>query len=481
MKDGCRTGYVEIRLRDERFAVPLEMVREIVRRPPITSVPGSPPTIRGLMNLRDTLIPVLDLADRLGLGTPGEEKEILVVEVEGFRFGLLIGEAAQVATLEGTVQEQDGNRFGGLVSRVLHSGDRLVPLLDPRSLLGEDLARIRRICGTRQETAGREGGHRQDWHSVVVFDLQGTDYALPLASVREILHYAEPYRIPETAPYVKGVLSVRGSVVPVVDPAAKLGMPARADTPPSAKIVLVEYGTTRAGLLVDAIREVLEFPASDLQPPPPLIRTTDGVAAVLGVAEVQGKLIGLLDKEVLVDGADLELYAPEGREGTQGGEREGEGAAREEQTCIVFEVDGRWFGLPLERVREITRLGPVAAVPGTPPHVEGTMSLRGEALTVVSLRRRFGLPEGDREASSRRLLVTDSGVTEGTLAYLVDAVVGVESIPADRIRALAEEPQEPSETESQGEALPSPARRFVTGAVTLDNGHILQLLDLEAL
>ena len=473
MKDGCRTGYVEIRLRDERFAVPLEMVREIVRRPPITSVPGSPPTIRGLMNLRDTLIPVLDLADRLGLGTPGEEKEILVVEVEGFRFGLLIGEAAQVATLEGTVQEQDGNRFGGLVSRVLHSGERLLPLLDPVALVGQDLERIRRICGTGHKAQSQEGDRRQDWHSVVVFDLQGTDYALPLGSVREILHYAEPYRIPETAPHVRGVLSVRGSVVPVVDPALKLGLPPRDQVPPTARIVLVEYGTGRAGLVVDAIREVLEFPASDLKAPPPLLRQRDGSSTVLGVAEVKGRLIGLLDKGTLVGEEDLKLFD---EEGTASRHEVGE-APRKEQTCIVFEVDHRWFGLPLERVREITRLGPISPVPGTPPYVEGTMSLRGEVLTVVSLRRRFGLPQGEDDGR-RRLLVADSREgDQGIRAYLVDGVVGVENVPLDRVRPLAQTEEAPPEEPG----LPAPAERFLSGAVTLEGGRILQLLDPLAL
>ena len=90
---------------------------------------------------------------------------------------------------------------------------------------------------------------------------------------------------------------------------------------------------------------------------------------------------------------------------------------------LAFELAGTPYALPVERVREIVRVGPVTPMPRVPAEVLGIISLRGEIVQVVDLRRRLGLGESGHRRASRILIVHDG---DGRVAgLLVDRVAAV--------------------------------------------------------
>src|SRR3954471_21251782 len=98
------------------------------------------------------------------------------------------------------------------------------------------------------------------------FSLGDEEYALPITDVQEIISYAEPRAVASDAPWIRGVISLRGKIVPVCDLAARLGL--AAERPENAKIVIVETVGATAGVIVDDVEEVLTVDASHLDAVP---------------------------------------------------------------------------------------------------------------------------------------------------------------------------------------------------------------------
>ena len=90
---------------------------------------------------------------------------------------------------------------------------------------------------------------------LVVFTLGSEQYALPIEQVHEIIRYDEPRSVASSIAWVRGVISLRGRIVPVYDLAARLGL--RSELTDQTKIVIVEAGSETAGVIVDEVEEVL--------------------------------------------------------------------------------------------------------------------------------------------------------------------------------------------------------------------------------
>jgi purine-binding chemotaxis protein CheW len=90
---------------------------------------------------------------------------------------------------------------------------------------------------------------------LVVFTLAAEQYALSIEHVHEIIRYSEPRSVASRIEWVRGVISLRGRIVPVYDLAARLGL--NSQLTEDTKIVIVESGTEIAGVIVDDVEEVL--------------------------------------------------------------------------------------------------------------------------------------------------------------------------------------------------------------------------------
>jgi purine-binding chemotaxis protein CheW len=105
---------------------------------------------------------------------------------------------------------------------------------------------------------------------------------------------------------------------------------------------------------------------------------------------------------------------------------------------LVFELAGTPYALPVESVREIVRIRPIAGMPRVPSEVRGVISLRGEILQVIDLRRRLALPPVEPTRRSRIVVVRgDEAEGRGAAGMLVDAVREVLRVPQDAIRPSA--------------------------------------------
>lgn len=150
------------------------------------------------------------------------------------------------------------------------------------------------IVAAAANAARPEGGVGRQY---LVFTLNSETFAIDILQIREIIEFGELTSVPMTPPTVRGVINLRGAVVPVIDLSARFGR-GSARVGRRSCIVIVEVdtesGTQTLGVMVDGVNEVLEIPAADIEPAPAFgarIRT-DFIA---GMARIDHRFVILLD------------------------------------------------------------------------------------------------------------------------------------------------------------------------------------------
>jgi len=135
---------------------------------------------------------------------------------------------------------------------------------------------------------------------LVVFTLGTEHYALAIQQVHEIIRYSEPRSVASRADWVRGVISLRGRIVPVYDLAARLGVPS--ELTEQTKIVIVEAGNETAGVIVDGVEEVLTVEDDQMQEAPGADSTL-----IDSIAKIGTRLVVLLKPSAIFTEAEVAL------------------------------------------------------------------------------------------------------------------------------------------------------------------------------
>lgn len=162
-----------------------------------------------------------------------------------------------------------------------------------------------KVANAAQEL--EESEKTEQMRTLLVFDLLGEHCGLPVNLVREIVHVPPRItRVPNAPQYVRGVINLRGTVIPVLDCAIKMGGMKTGHSGES-RIVVAECEGIQFGVLVDAVREVKSVPDSLIETSSTSGTTTIGTDYVTGVAKTEdGRLIVLLDLALLFDIMELQ-------------------------------------------------------------------------------------------------------------------------------------------------------------------------------
>jgi purine-binding chemotaxis protein CheW len=128
---------------------------------------------------------------------------------------------------------------------------------------------------------------------LITFFLDAEEFALPIRTVREVIRVGDMTRVPHAPAHVRGVINLRGRVLPVVELRTRLGLSALVPGP-KARILVVEVDGRVLGLLVDAVAQVQKIPADQVIAAPDEVRSTDA-DYITGVARQGERLIILLD------------------------------------------------------------------------------------------------------------------------------------------------------------------------------------------
>jgi len=137
-------------------------------------------------------------------------------------------------------------------------------------------------------------------HQLVVFSLGSEEYALPIGSVHEIIRFSEPRSVASEVPWIRGVIGLRGKIIPIFDLAARMGL----EPSEPGKIVIVSSGTGQVGVMVDEVEEVLTVSSEQLEDVPSA--ASDAIEAI---AKIEDRLVILLNPAGLFANATSEDLA----------------------------------------------------------------------------------------------------------------------------------------------------------------------------
>ncbi|MGI3171495.1 chemotaxis protein CheW [Pseudooceanicola sp. C21-150M6] len=140
---------------------------------------------------------------------------------------------------------------------------------------------------------------------LLTFKVADQEYSLDIMSVREIRGWTRTTPMPHAPEYMRGVINLRGTVLPVMDLARRLKLPARETTDRNVIIVVTIKGTV-TGLLVDAVSDIVAMSENDLQPPPEM-SSDPQMSVVRALTVIDDRMIRVLDLSSVVPGTTEEV------------------------------------------------------------------------------------------------------------------------------------------------------------------------------
>ena len=295
--------------------------------------------------------------------------------------------------------------------------------------------------------------------TLLIFDLDDARFGVDATLVRESVWLPKLTPVEEAPPYIVGIFSLRGQIVPVTDLNLRFGHPARPYRI-SDQIVILELDKLLMGLIVNEVREVIELSANAIQPPPQFVVETP-VEPPLIEAQVRvgDDIVTLLDTRQLMhlpqDFAQPETEqmstayhfcpqaTPEQHSVFGARAKALMEVATEEKgahlSLAVVELSGEYFGIELDAIQEFCDIVRPCPIPCCPPHILGAMNLRGNLFTLLNLRAALNLPRA-AQTSDKAVIVRAStwlgkGHGEQAVGVAVDQVHDVIYLREEELQA----------------------------------------------
>ena len=130
---------------------------------------------------------------------------------------------------------------------------------------------------------------------VVIFKLGEEEFGGDIFQIREIIRVPEITPVPQAPDFVEGMINLRGQVLAVIDLAKRFGMKGEREQSKDSRIIVVELDDNLLGMIVDAVPEVLRVPEDKIESTPEAITTQVHRDFIKGIANLEGRLIVILD------------------------------------------------------------------------------------------------------------------------------------------------------------------------------------------
>ena len=242
-----------------------------------------------------------------------EDQRIIVVDADGFVLGLVVDHVHEVLNVPKNLLEpppqitsNGGMELSGVAK--LEDGSRLIMLLDVAHLMKDQ--KLRDVQASSQGSIAekssearesRAGGQELSEVQLVTFMLGAEEYGIPISRIQEIDRLAKITKVPKAAQFIEGITNLRGEVIPVLDTRKRFDLEVK---PPDdrSRIIIVDLGGVKTGLVVDSVREVLNLARKEIAPPPESIGNGIDQQFISGIGKVDAgkRMIVLLDVEKIL-------------------------------------------------------------------------------------------------------------------------------------------------------------------------------------
>jgi purine-binding chemotaxis protein CheW len=473
--------FLTFRVDAQLYALSSDHVSEVIRVPPLARVPQSPRSLLGLGNLRGSVLPVVGLREMLGKPAAAHlsTSRAIILDI-GAPVALVVDTVASLETVSARQVETGQKEIGAAGGEKLlgafssASTKEVAKILDIKALLQAAFSNRLRdksyVRGSQAQAQLRtDAAALKKAEMLVTFEVADQEFALPLDAVQEILALpSTSIAVPHSEAVVLGMSSVRDTLLPLLSLRGLLGFSATG-APEAAndrqKVIVMKLGADQIGLVADQARSIVAADPDLMDPIPAILAArTGGESKIRSVyrGEAGRRLISILSPDQIFR-EDVMQRLTAGHQAHPASTKQAEAGGREELIVLVFRLGDDEFGLPIDAVVEVSQVpAQITRVPKTPRFLEGVVNLRGEVLPVVDQRRRFDMPQLEKNGTRRLVVVKTERHRAG---IIVDSV-------SDVLRTYLENVAPPPELTDEKTA------RLVHGVINLEKaGRIVLLLD----
>ena len=372
------------------MALPIELVQEVVNYPErVTPVPLAPSFFMGLFNLRGMIVPIINLNELLNLPpqTDFSQKKIAITTYQDIKVGMIFDSTSEILKIHEDEAYQE-NISGGVIKGILklNQGDRLLQVIDVENLIKLEnfphiMSKIRLASASEQETK-----NRQKKKQSITFSVNDFKMAFAMEDIVEIIKVPELQKSHVNYPFSRGLVNLRGMMIPVVDLGHFLSRaPKREVTPEELshkRIIFLGLAEGfKLGVLIDSVEAIVPYFENDVLP----VHNLDEAQ--------QGFFKGLLTEDILFMNTDFFLEHPEIGQTIKGHAKLYQNVTTQtkkkmsgKETFISFMIDTE-FCFPILDIKEVIEFPQNVTRPiGSPAHLVGIYNLRGHAITLISLK-----------------------------------------------------------------------------------------------
>ncbi len=271
---------VSFLLGDEEYAIGIMQVKEIIRVPEFMKVPNCEAYVEGVVSIRKYLLPIINLRTYFGMEYKEmtDQTRVLVVDMGDFTAGIMVDKVLEVLRIHANIMQplpkfsmQAGEQLAGVAK--LNDGKRLIMLLEPKNLISVDQYHM--ISGSRDaikevDEVNTIEKQMMDEEHLVTFKIGTEEYGIKIKEVQEINRMTEVTKIPRAPYYIDGIVNLRGNIIPALDLRKLFGLTEQEMTD-ATRIIIVDYGGVKTGIVVDEVSEVLRFERALIELPPDIL------------------------------------------------------------------------------------------------------------------------------------------------------------------------------------------------------------------
>lgn len=439
---------------DQLFGYKTKYISETVNIDKVYPVPKSKHYLKGLFNLRNSVVGIIDMGELLW-DKKIESDVVVVIDKDNIQAGMLIDDVKGVANVKESeiksideISLEDINR--DYLDSFFEYKNDIVLMINIDKIISHRSVRStnRQVAKAKDESKGET---RNNTKGYIFFQMANEWYAMEVKSINEVITYPETIsNLPMTSQYVKGAFLLRGESVILVDLPEVLGL---SDEATRNRVVLVNSNGKLVGLSIDIVRELKWIAESDVLK----IESDDSVQKGVVSLENGKRLALLLDIDKVLATMDTSKKV-DTKEHKEEHKEEHKVEALKLKTFVQFEVGEVSMALPIHSVNEVVEASKIKTIPKAASYLEGMMNLRNSTLVIISLSKRLDI---DTKKNIERIVVLDGK----PVGLVVDELSGILRVDDEHIFP-AEESVDIEE-------------KYLDGIIKKPNGQIVFILNKE--
>jgi purine-binding chemotaxis protein CheW len=272
---------------EKEYALDIKNVIQVIRIKEITPIPQSPDFVEGVILWYGKVMPLINLRKKFGLEKQELNKlnRIIITRLHRQHIGILVDQVTDVLNLEAAALESPGSLFSEThyLEGIAKIATRLILLMNAERLLSpqEQSSIDQMISGSKDEQFEEHAA--KDTLRLLAFSLNEENYCIDITEARKVFTPGIVTRVPNTAPFVKGVANLHGTIIPLIDIRPFLGL-AGGEVTKASKMIVTEMEDGLVGIVVDKIFEAREIEKDSIQPPLAILQ---GKKSELTLGQVQ--------------------------------------------------------------------------------------------------------------------------------------------------------------------------------------------------